>query len=193
MLMLGSELDNSSVMGLQTGSELARVDDALIDPWTLSIIAYKLDGPLLSEHPSFLLITDVREFSNLGMIVDSSDEFVGQDDVIKIKQISELRFSPLGLKVVDEHGVKLGKVEDYSVEVGNFVIQQLVVKRPVMKSFSDSQLLIHRSQIVEINDTTITVKTTAEKIVEPTQSKIMHYTNPFRSGSPQPEAIRSKD
>lgn len=179
-------------MSLQTGAELARIADPVIDPWTLKILAYQLEGPLLTERPSFLRIADVREYSSLGMIVDSSDEFVGLDDVIKIKQTFDLHFPLLGLKVVDENKHKLGKIEDYSIDLGSFVIQQLTVKRPVMKSFGDSQLLIHRSQIVEIDDTTVTVRSTAKKLSASDGETVRHYTNPFRSGTPQTETMKSK-
>ena len=167
-------------MGLQTGGELARTKKAIIDPATLAIVAYELEGPLLNEHPSLLRIADVREFSDIGLIVDSSDEFVTADDIIKIKEIYELNFNPIGMPVVDEKRHKLGKVDSYTIETSAFLIQQLLVKRPLFKSLNDAQLLIHRSQITEINDHEIVVHSQAE-IPEPALEAMRHgYTNPFR-------------
>jgi hypothetical protein len=85
MLIAAERLINTPVMSLQTGGQLAHTKTPLIDPRNLMIIAYELQGPALDAHPSFLLMSDVRELSNLGLIVDSSDEFVGVDDVIKIR------------------------------------------------------------------------------------------------------------
>lgn len=176
-------------MGLQTGSELARTSKPVIDPKTLEIVAYELTGPLLNEHPSLLRVVDVREFSDVGLIVDSSDEFVGLDDIIKLHEVYELHFSPIGMTVIDEKRHKLGKVDNYTIETGGFVIQQLIIKRPLLKSLNDTHLLVHRTQITEINDTEIIVHSQAE-IPDPVlDSMRSSYTNPFRKKSQQAEQI----
>lgn len=190
MLISGSRLVHAPVMGLQTGSELARTKRAVIDPKTLEVVAYELEGPLLDETPSLLRIADVREFSDIGLIVDSSDEFVALDDIIKLKEIYEVYFTPIGMTVIDEKRQKLGKVDSYTIETGAFLIQQLLVKRPFLKSLSDTHLLVHRTQITEINDREIIVHSQAE-IPEPALEAMRHgYTNPFRK-SQQAEQIRS--
>ena len=114
MLILGSRVANSAVMSLQTGTRIGRAVHPIIDPATLQIFAYQVDGPLLSQHPSFLRTTDIREMSAVGMIVDSSDELVGLDDIIKLQQLYELHFPLVGMAVIDETHHKLGKVEDYT-------------------------------------------------------------------------------
>lgn len=174
-------------MGLQTGAKLAQTADALIDPANLKIVAYEVEGPLLAEHPSILRIADVREMGSVGMIIDSSDEFVGEDDVIKIKQLRDLHFSLIGMSVIDQKKHRLGKIEDYSLDSESFIIQQLHVKRGGLKSLTDTSLLIHRSQITEINDSHIVVRTTAKKVEPVMQAERRTYVNPFRSSSPQPD------
>ena len=140
---------------------------------------------MLAERPSLIRIADVREISNIGMIIDSNDEFVGINDVISIQKIHNLSFNLVGLAVIDERKRKLGKVVDYSVETDDFVIQQLVVKQGLIKSISDTELLIHRSQIIEINDNSIIVKAAAKKLEPIEKISKMTYMNPFRSTSPQ--------
>jgi len=175
-------------MGLQTGSELARTSKAIIDPKTLEIVAYELEGPLLNEHPSLLRIADVREFSDIGLIVDSSDEFVNTDDIIKLHDVYELNFNPVGMTVIDEKRHKLGKVDSYTLETGAFLIQQLLVKRPLLKSLNDTHLLVHRTQITEINNNEIIVHSQAE-IPEPALEAMRRgYTNPFRKSQQAEQA-----
>jgi len=186
MLISGSRLINAPIMGLQTGTELARISGPVIDPRNLTIVAYELEGPLLDQTPSLLRIADVREFSDIGVIVDSSDEFVLPEDIIKLNDIYKIRFFLVGMPVRDEKHHKLGKVDNYTIETGNFVIQQINVKRPLLKSLGDTHLLIHRSQITEINDKEIIVKSHAE-IPEPVLENIQQtYVNPFRK-NPQAE------
>lgn len=186
MLITGDKLLNAPVLGLRTGSELARTEEAVIDPATLKILAYELHGPLLDIKPSLLSVADIREISNIGLIVDSSDEFIGIDDVIKIQSVYQLWFRLIGMNVIDEKRHKLGKVNGYTLSTTDFIIQQLSVKRPFFQSLNDTELLIHRSQITEINNDAIVVHSEA-KIPEPLLESVRtSYVNPFRT-KPTPE------
>ncbi len=190
MLIQGSQLIDTPIMGLQTGTELAKISSAIINPHDLSIIAYEVTGANLDHHPSLLRTADIREVSDIGMIIDSNDEFIEVNDVIKIKDIYELHFQLIDKHVIDEKQNKIGKVTDYTLEVDGFVIQQLNIKRPLLKSFSDAELLVHRSQIIEINDTTIVIKSGAEN-ARPVMRTAGAYVNPFRQNPTQPEAVNS--
>jgi uncharacterized protein YrrD len=175
-------------MGLQTGTQLAVTKDPVIDPSNLRIISYEVEGPLLTERPLFIRIADVRELSDVGMIIDSNDEFVGLKDVIAIENIYKMGFKLLGLNVVDESKRKLGKVSDYSLEVGSFIIEQLSVSRGVLKSLTETELLVHRSQIIEINNEAIIVKSAANKLESIAEPRQLSYMNPFRPKPSQPNS-----
>lgn len=190
MLLLGTHLIATPVMGLQTGTKLADTSMPLVDPSNLKIVAYALEGPLLSERPSFIRMADVRELSDIGMIVDSSDEFIGLDDVIKIKELYELGFNLLGMRVIDEQKHKLGKIDDYSLDSSSFIIEQLNVRRTGIRGITETGLLIHRSQIVEINNHQIVVRSTAIHPELKIQPERRSYVNPFRS-SPQVEQTKT--
>jgi len=94
------------------------------------------------------------------------------------------------MHVIDEKKHKLGRVDSYTIDTSSFVIQQLSVKRPFLKSFNDTQLLIHRSQIIEINDKAIVVhseRQPAEPVIDTVRGHAA-YVNPFRkSTGPQAE------
>lgn len=180
MLITGERLLNAPVLGLQTGGELARIRKAVIDPATLEILAFELEGPQLDTEPSLLRIADVREFSDIGLIVDSSDEFVSPDDIIKLGEIYRLHFTLVGMPVIDERKRKLGKVNGYTVDTASFLVHQFSVKRPFLKSLNDTELLIHRTQITEINNEAIIVHSEAD-IPEPLMESVRtSYVNPFR-------------
>ena len=191
MLLLGSRLAHTPIMSLQTGSRLAHTEKAIIDPANLKILAYEVVGPLLTETPAFIRTADIREYGRLGMIIDSTDELVGLSDVIHIKKIHDLNFSLIGMQVIDDHKHKLGKVDDYTLDTDSYVIQQLNVRRGFLKSLNDTGLLINRSQIVEINNSTIVVKSPTKKSAEPVMQAMRgEFVNPFRApqSAPGPEA-----
>jgi len=184
MLIIGTRLLNTPVMSLQTGGKLASTQKPIIDPSNLKIVAFEVEGQLLSERPALLRVDDIREMGRVGMIVNSNDEFIGIHDVIKIEKLYELDFPLVGMAVIDDRKHKLGKVEDYTVDTDSFVIQQLTVRRGFLKGLTDTGLLIHRSQIIEINDNEIIVRSPTEKSVAPImQATRTAFVNPFRTGA----------
>lgn len=192
MILLESTLKDAPIMGLQSGAEIAHIKQPIIDPATLAILAYEVEGQSLDGDPWILRIADVRELSDIGFIVDSADELVHPEDIIKLNDIYNLHFHVVGKNVTDEKRRKLGKVIDFTIETGNFVIQQLTVRRPFLKSLNDTELLIHRSQIIEINDDTIVVHSEAKVPEKELHEVVGSYVNPFRKPkSTAPESIDS--
>ena len=185
MLLRTSQLLSLAIMSLQTGEEIAYSESLLIDPDTLQIAALE-----------FLRIEDIRELSSIGFIIDSSDECIGLDDVIAIKELYNNGFQPVDKQVVDETGKKLGKVYDTIFNTDTFRIEQLCVNRPLLMSFGDTELLIRRTQIVDVTDRQIVVRSTAIKQTDAAKKKRSQpMDNPFRKPQrdPQPETITAKE
>lgn len=177
-------------MSLQVGEAVAQVVDIVLDPNDLSIIAFVVDGPEIGgEIGNILDVKSIREFSTLGFIIDSTDEFVEREDVVRIREVMGLNFNLAGLKVETKQGTKLGKVFDYTVDTGGLKVQQLIVKRPTLKSLIDPELMIGRTQIVEVDDYKVVVKDEEAKIREKATGEefIPNFVNPFRK-SPEPQA-----
>lgn len=190
MLLLGSRILEAPVMSLQTGTRLGQITKPIIDPGTLNVIAYEVSGPLLTQNPSFLRTADVREYGRLGMIIDSNDELIGLDDVLEVEKFYTLGFPLVGMQVVDDMKRRVGKVDDYTLETNGYVIQQLNITKGFFKGFNDTGLLIHRSQIIEINDKAIVVQSPKNKSVTPVmESMRSEFINPFRKPTqvPQPD------
>ena len=184
MLVVGSNFIDFPILSIHLGGEVAYTKRAIIDPESLSIIAFELYGDVINdpEVGNILMIEDIREYSNEGFIVDSTDKFVEKDDVIRLRETMELNFNLLGLKVVTKDGRKIGKIEDYTVDSNNFSIFQLIVRRPFLQSFSDVQLTINRSQITEIDDYKVTIDHDREEIKLPKEDDefVPNFVNPFR-------------
>jgi sporulation protein YlmC with PRC-barrel domain len=189
MLLLGSKMIGMPVLSLHVGGMIAQTREAVVDPEDLKIVAYTLEGPLIKNDPEvgdILDINDVREMSETGLIVDSSDRFTTRDDVIRFDKIMSLGFNLIGLKVVTPDGKKLGKVIDYTVDSSTFMVYQLIIQRPFMSSLIDPELTINRSQIVEIDDYKITIKhdKTQIKVPKATEKEpeefVPNFVNPFR-------------
>lgn len=192
MLVTQDKYLDMPVMSLQTGSELAKIARPIINPSNLSIVAFELQGPLLDTGPVLLRIEDIREMGPIGAIVDSVDELLAVDDVIKLKEIYDIQFELLGKPVIDQRKSKIGTIIGYSIDSSSLVIQQLRVRRPLLKSFNDSELLIHRSKVTKTTDRLIVIKseTAASKKKQLTsRTDIISFENPFRKNTePSTEA-----
>jgi len=180
MILLGSAVLNAEIFSIQTGSKVARTTRAIINPANLQIVAFEVSGPLIQNHPALMLLSDVRELSNMGFIVDDIDQFIAPTDVVRVNDVYQLKFDIIGKLVLDEKRHKLGKVIDFTIDTTQFLIMQLSVKRPLLRSFNDTEILVHRSQIIEINNDSIVVHSQA-KAPEPELHEVVgSYINPFR-------------
>ncbi len=186
MLMLSSRLKDSSVMSLQTGGCIAQVTKAIINPATLDIVAYRLSGKGLESEDLLLLTRDIREIGNLGLIVDSADELVATSDMIKLKDIIKLGFNLLNMPVIDDDKNKLGRIYDYTIDPMDFKIHQIYVKRPLIRSLQTSDLIINKSQIIEVNNTHIIVNSASLDEKAKPASIAEGFVNPFRKPSAPP-------
>lgn len=176
MLLLNSQLKNVPIMSLQSGTELGTANDPIIDPRKLQIAAYYVAGPRI-QTTSVLHTSDIREFGPLGFIVDSADSIMElDDDLIRLKEVIKLKFTLLGKMVVDERKKRLGKVGEYTLESDAFTVQKIHVSQSMIKNIASSNLIIHRSQIVELTDHLIVVRSGSV----PETVGLAQVMNPFR-------------
>lgn len=181
MLINASKLIGVPVLSVQVGGPVARTKRAIIDPENLKIIGFEVDGPLVKAE-NILDVESVREFSKMGMVIDSAEELVTAEDVIRISEVLKLNFDLIGLKVETKKHSKLGRISGFTVTENDFMVQQLIVKRPTIKSFLDAELVIPRSEIVEIDDYKVVVKDEEKKIKEKVGEAefVPNFVNPFR-------------
>lgn len=183
MLIEGSKLLKYPILSLHTASRIAEVKGLVIDPNFLKVVAFEISA-VSSRQSLFLEASSVREFSKMGMIVDSDEEFVEKDDVIKLKETIDLGFSLDNMKVVSKKKAMLGRIEDFIINTEDFQIMQLIVKRPIYKALIDPELVIGRSDIHEINDNEIIVKSEEGTIMKKsgTLDFVPNFVNPFKDG-----------
>ena len=181
MLVYASKLIGAPILSMQSAGPIGAIADSIVDPNSLKILAFYISGPLV-KNTNILDTKSIREYSKYGCVVDSIEDLAEKDDIIKVSKIIDLNFSLIGLKVETKKGTKLGKVIDFTITPDDFSVQQIVVKRPLVKSFLDPELIIPRAEIVEITDYKIIVKD-EEKVIKARAEKedfIPNFVNPFR-------------
>jgi uncharacterized protein YrrD len=189
MLILSQRLLTQPIVSIQTGGRLGRVSSAIIDPRQLKVVAFRCTGPLLNAGDTILHSEDIREVSSIGLIVDSADDIMPTDDLVRLKEVIGFDFKLEDKLVVEESGHKVGRVTEYSMETGSFYIIKLHVKPGFFGSFGTTEKIIDRSQIVEITPQKITVRSATAKDESPAEEKAAPVVeNPFRRTMAQPDS-----
>lgn len=190
MLVLSQRLQHAPLMSLQTGGRIGETSEPIIDPRRLHIIAFYCEGQLLDNSPAILHTADIRELSDIGIIINGSEDIMSPEGLVRLEEIIDFEFKLMGIEIVSEHGEKLGVVENYAVDSLTFLIHKLHVKRPLLKSFNTSELLIDRSQILEVTNTKIIVNSATVTENSAEHQPVQPFVNPFKK--PQAEASKSK-
>lgn len=188
MLVLSNRIFSCHIMSLQTGAQIGEVVETIIDPRQLLIVAFRCEGPGIDFEPAILHTTDIREFGTMGIIVNSSDDLMPPDDLVRLQEVMDFKFKLIDKQVVDETGQKLGKVIDFAVETDSFFITQLHVQPPLLKSFGTVDLIINRTQITNVTNKKIVVKSGLTKTQTHTVNAKEDFENPFKR--PQTEVTQ---
>ena len=136
MLLNSSRLIGCPVLSLHIGGPIGAVTSEVVDPNDLKIIALNVNGPQTGdgEHGDILDVRSIREFSSIGMIIDSIDDLVSHGDVVKFDEIMDLNFNIIGLEVKTKKGTKLGKITDYTFDPNTYkTISNSLRKKVVLK------------------------------------------------------------
>lgn len=157
MLKLSKHILEIPVMSLRTGGQIAIALRPVINPNNLQIEGWRCEDQF-GKHELILLKQDVRDFVPQGIAVDDHEVLSEPAELIRLQEVLELDFELIGKHVVTNHKRKLGKVSDYALDPLTMKIQKLYVSRPVYKSLTDGQLMIDRSQIIEINPSRVVVR-----------------------------------
>lgn len=165
MLQLSSALKNLPVMSLRTGTQIAVAFEPIINPNNLKIEGfYCQDTSQKGKHGEMILINqDIRDIIPQGIVVNDYDVLSEPSDLVRLRDVLNTRFEVLGKLVVTTRRARIGKVEDYSVELESMYIQKLYVSRPLYK-ISGGNLGVDRTQIVEITDKKIIIQDLLQKV-----------------------------
>lgn len=156
MLQLSASLINKSVLSLRTGSKIAQVVGAIINPDNLKIEGFYCQD-IFDKKLYVLLYQDIRDIVPQGYAVNDHDVLVAPEDLVRLKKIIDLGYDLLGKQVVTVSKEKVGKVSDYSADTESMYIQKIYVAQSIFKSFVGGSLIIDRSQVNEITPTRIVI------------------------------------
>lgn len=159
MYALVNQLQNLPIISLQTGQPVATATRPIINPDKLELVAFYCSFKRWQRNQAaVLLVKDIRQIAAEGIVIDSVDEIEDPNDIIRLKAVINQHFHLSGLLVANESGIRLGRVEEYTVNLQTFQIQKLYLKQSLLKNLLLDNLVIDRSQIIDISPKQIIVR-----------------------------------
>jgi sporulation protein YlmC with PRC-barrel domain len=165
MLLLSNALLNKPVMSLRTGGQIATALAPVINPNNLKIEGFYCEDRFTKEV-LVLVSSEIRDIIDQGFVVNDHDALAAEDEIVRLKDIFDLRFELLGKPVVTTSREKVGKVNDFAADNQTLYIQKLYVGQSLLKSLSTGQLSVDRNNIIEITNRKIVIN----EILRPTKS-----------------------
>jgi uncharacterized protein YrrD len=158
MLQLSASLINRPVMSLRTGTQVATVLGPIINPNNLKIEGFMCQDSTKKNALLILVNQDIRDIIPQGFVVNDYDVLTEPGELVRLQKVIAMHFQLLGKQVATAGKHRLGKVEDYAVDLTSMYIQKMYVSQSLFRNFSGGNLGIDRSQIVEITDKKIIVQ-----------------------------------
>jgi len=156
MLIYGSTLSGVPIIGLSSGGQIATTKKPVIDSTSLKIVGLMVE---VGKDTSMILMSqDIREYNAELILVNSEDDLIAADEIIRLRPVIEQDFRVTGAQVKNESEQSLGSVSEYTFDPKTFIIQQLYVKPPLIKSLMNHNLVIARQQIIEVAPPVIIVR-----------------------------------
>jgi sporulation protein YlmC with PRC-barrel domain len=162
MLSLGSSLQNKQILSLRTGASIGQALEPLVNPNNLKLEGWHAEDRF-TKRKGILLTQDIRDILPQGFVVNDHEAISDPSELVRLKDVLELHFELIGKPVYSDTKRRVGKVSDFSFEQEGFFIQKLYVAQSVIKSLSGGNVIIDRSQIVEITHARIVVKESTVK------------------------------
>lgn len=165
MMRLSDQYKDLPVLSIHAGHVIARVVDFLIDPHSLAVVGFYCQAPA-SKKTSILLTQTIREVSREGVVVNHEEDLSEPDDLVRLKDMMDIKFGLIDKSVITESKKKLGKVQDFVVDELNWQIVKLHVQRPSWRAVLNSNLIIDRGMIVSVSRRNVVVKDATIKVTE---------------------------
>jgi sporulation protein YlmC with PRC-barrel domain len=157
MLQLSQTITNRPVMSLRTGGVVATAIVPIINPNNLKIEGWWCEDYFNKSH-LVLVEQDVRDIIKQGIVINDHDVLTDPEELIRLKDLLKLDFQLLNKPVETVNKKKVGKVNDFAVEMTTLHVQKLYVSQSVIRSFTGGNLSVDRNQIYEITDKKIVIK-----------------------------------
>ncbi len=169
MILLSNIFSQRRILSLRTGNAIGFAYSPIINAHTFKVEGWyaTLSG---SKESMILPVLELRDIIAKGFVVNDHDAITPTEDMIRLKSVIDEDYTPIGKTVETDDGRKLGKVADYAVDSKSLFIKKLYVKQGLLQSLTSlttHQVIIDRSQIIDVTPSKIIVREATVKASQP--------------------------
>jgi len=158
MLRLSLTFEEMPILSLRTGTEVAITKQPIINPDNLKIEGFFVQDLYDKKSNLVLLIQDIREFLPNGLAINDHEVLCNPLELHRHRDIIDNNISLINKTVITLSKKRLGKLSDYAVDDNSFYVQKLYINQSILKNLTGSNLILDRTQIVDITSKNIIVK-----------------------------------
>ncbi|MEI7674358.1 MAG: hypothetical protein WCI60_01335 [bacterium] len=158
MLRLSLTFEELPILSLRTGTEVAITKQPIINPDNLKIEGFFVQDLYDRKNNLVLLIQDIREFLPNGLAINDHEVLCSPLELHRHRDIIDNNISLINKSVITVSKKRLGKLSDYAVDDNSFYVQKLYINQSILKNLTGSNLILDRTQIVDITSKNIIVK-----------------------------------
>lgn len=145
---LASEMLELPIFERATLMPLASIEHIILKPENLALAYYAVHIPD-EEILQYIQCAQVAAVSGW-LTTNRAESFGERDDFVRDKQLLALNCTLFGYKVRDTAKRYIGTIQDYSFSDPDLITTRLYVRRPFWQRLRGEQLIISRTQVVEV-------------------------------------------
>ncbi len=162
MLVLDSSINQKPIISLKDGEIIATITKPLINPDNLTLPAFYC--LTRNRQLKIILDQDIREINFNYLMINDESNLSDPNDLIRLQNIININYNLINKSVETISRKKIGRVTDFTINLASMYVNNLEVTPSIYRNFRGSNLKIHRSQIIELNDRKIIIEDLDQKI-----------------------------
>ena len=123
-----SELKGMPVLSLQEGEQLGQVDELIVDPATVQVVALLLDRRTANKEEQVVATVNVRSVGEAAITIEDRGSVVPISRIPRFQELARLKQPVLGKMVMSEDGTRMGEVADLEIDLKDFRVTSLVLQ-----------------------------------------------------------------
>lgn len=151
MFIEATKIIGLPIASIEEESKVGEISQLVIDPKNGALLGFLVrSGGIFSEHKA-LSVVDVREWDPNGLVIGSIHHIVPINEIVRMKEIVDLKLVILGLKAQTESGKSLGVIENLLIDTDTLTVAKYYVKNILL----GDERVFPANSVVKIDKTVV--------------------------------------
>lgn len=134
MFIEAKKLIGLPIAALDTQSKIAEIQKILVDPNNGNVLGFLVSSGGIFAPKKVVSAIDIRDWDKNGLVIDSIDNMIEPNDIVRIKDVLDQKIDLLGMKAKTESGKNLGSIENFLIETETNCVIKYYLKDLVSKA-----------------------------------------------------------